>query len=77
MTTDNNQLTDEARIRELIEERVGAIRAKDVDALMRGHAPDVVMFDALDPLRYVGSSAPGFDSSTTSPARRSCSATRL
>ena len=57
MTTDNNQLTDEARIRELIEERVGAIRAGDVDALMRSHAPDVVMFDALKPLRYVGSEA--------------------
>jgi ketosteroid isomerase-like protein len=50
MTADNNQLTDEARIRELVEERVGAIRAGDVDALMRSHAPDVVMFDALDPL---------------------------
>jgi len=59
MTTDNNRLTDEARIRELIEERVGAIRAGDVDALMRSHAPDVVMFDALDPLRYVGSEAVG------------------
>jgi ketosteroid isomerase-like protein len=57
MTTDNNQPTDEARIRELIEERVRAIRAKDVDALMSNHAPDVVMFDALDPLRYVGSEA--------------------
>jgi ketosteroid isomerase-like protein len=56
MTTDN-QLTDEARIRELIEERVGAIRAGDVDVLMRSHASDVVMFDALDPLRYVGSEA--------------------
>lgn len=59
MTTDNNQLTDEARIRELIEERVRAIRARDVDALMRSHAPEVVMFDALDPLRYVGSGAVG------------------
>lgn len=57
MTTDDNQLTDEARIRKLIEERVEAIRARDVDALMRSHAPNVVMFDALDPLRYVGSEA--------------------
>lgn len=59
MTTDNNQLTDEARIRELIEERVGAIRASDVDALTRSHAPDVVTFDAPGPLRYVGSEAVG------------------
>ena len=57
MTTDNSRAADEARIRELIEERVRAIRAKDVEALMSAHAPDVVMFDALDPLRYVGAEA--------------------
>ncbi len=57
MTTENSRAADEARIRELIEERVRAIRAKDVDALKSNHAPDVVMFDALDPLRYVGSDA--------------------
>jgi hypothetical protein len=34
MTTDNNQLTDESRIREIVEERVRAIRSKDVDALI-------------------------------------------
>lgn len=57
MTTENSRADDEARIRELIEERVRTIRAKDVDALMSNHAPDVVMFDALDPLRYVGAEA--------------------
>jgi uncharacterized protein (TIGR02246 family) len=59
MTTENSRADDEARIRELIEERVRAIRAKDVDALMSAHAQDVVMFDALDPLRYAGSEAVG------------------
>jgi ketosteroid isomerase-like protein len=59
MTTENSRADDEARIRELIEERVRAIRAMNVDALMSNHAPDVVMFDALDPLRYVGSEAVG------------------
>jgi ketosteroid isomerase-like protein len=54
MTTDNSQQIDEPRIRALIEARVRAIRAKDVAALMSNHAPDVVMFDALDPLQYVG-----------------------
>jgi ketosteroid isomerase-like protein len=57
MTTENSRAGDEARIREFIEERVRAIRDKDIDALMSAHAPDVVMFDALDPLRYVGSKA--------------------
>ena len=55
MINENSRAADEARIRELTEERVGAIRDKDLDALMSHHAPDVVMFDALDPLRYVGS----------------------
>ena len=57
MTTENSQATDEAQIRALIEERVKAIREKDVGALMSHHAPDVVTFDALDPLRYVGAGA--------------------
>jgi ketosteroid isomerase-like protein len=42
MTTENSRAADEARILELIEERVSAIRARDVDALMSNHAPDVV-----------------------------------
>jgi ketosteroid isomerase-like protein len=57
MTTENSRATDEARILELINERVRAVRAKDIDALMRSHAPYVLMFDALDPLQYVGSDA--------------------
>ena len=57
MTTENSRAADEARISEIIEERVRVIRAKDVDALMSAHAPDVVMFDVLDPLRYAGSEA--------------------
>src|SRR5215207_4420628 len=59
MTTENSRAADEAHIRGLIEERVRAVRAQDVDALMSTHAPDVVMFDALDPLRYAGSGAVG------------------
>lgn len=57
MITENSRAADEARIRQLIEERVGAIRDKDLNALMANHAPDVLMFDALDPLQYVGADA--------------------
>jgi uncharacterized protein (TIGR02246 family) len=49
-----NSTTDEAQIRELIEERVKAIDEKDVDKLMSHHAPDVLSFDVLDPLQYTG-----------------------
>jgi uncharacterized protein (TIGR02246 family) len=54
MTTDKSKAADEARIRALIEQRVLAIRARDIDALMSSHAPDVLIFDALNPLQYLG-----------------------
>jgi uncharacterized protein (TIGR02246 family) len=55
MTTEKSTTTDEAQIRALIEDRVKAIRARDIDALMSHHAPDILSFDALNPLRYIGS----------------------
>jgi ketosteroid isomerase-like protein len=55
MRSENSRAADEARIAEMIAERVRAVRAKDVDALLSAHAPEVVVFDALDPLRYEGS----------------------
>lgn len=54
MTAENDKATDEAQLRALIDNRVEAVRNKDVNALMAQHAPDVVMFDALNPLQYVG-----------------------
>jgi ketosteroid isomerase-like protein len=54
MTSENSNATDEARLRALIDNRVEAVRNKDIDALMSQHAPDVLMFDALNPLQYVG-----------------------
>lgn len=44
-------------IRRIIEERVRAVGEKDCDALLAHHAPDVLTFDVLDPLRNVGSEA--------------------
>ena len=55
MITDNSKATDEAQIRSLIDDRVKAIREKEVGALMSNHAPDVLIFDALNPLQYAGS----------------------
>jgi len=54
MTTENSNATNETEIRGLIENRVRAIRDKDINALMSNHAPDVLTFDALNPLQYVG-----------------------
>jgi uncharacterized protein (TIGR02246 family) len=55
MTSENSKANDEAHIRALIEDRVKAIHDKDINALMSNHAPDVLTFDALNPLRYIGS----------------------
>jgi ketosteroid isomerase-like protein len=41
-------------IRALIDARAGAVRRKDVDALMATVAPDSLAFDVVDPLQYRG-----------------------
>jgi ketosteroid isomerase-like protein len=38
----------------LIDGAVKAIRAKDVDGALSNYAPDVLLFDVVNPLRYVG-----------------------
>ena len=47
----------ETRIRALIEDQARAIRAKDVDGSIAAYAPDVLLFDVVDPLRSSGSAA--------------------
>jgi PhnB protein len=49
--------TDEARIRELIEQQAGALCAKDVDGALRPYAPDLVKFDLAPPLQHAGPQA--------------------
>ena len=55
--TQSNQTSDEAAIRACIEQRIVAVRAKDVDALMASYAPDVVTFDMVRPLMNAGAGA--------------------
>ena len=57
--TENGTAAGEAEIRALIEDRTRAIRAKDVAAALSHFAPDVIVFDLLDPLRYEGREAIG------------------
>ncbi|MBT1539567.1 nuclear transport factor 2 family protein [Ralstonia solanacearum] len=45
---------DEAQLRALIQEWAEAVRAKDVNAVMRHYAPDVVVFDVMPPLFVKG-----------------------
>lgn len=50
-------MNDEATIRELIDGLVAAIRAKDLDGVMSSYATDLVAFDVIPPLQFVGAGA--------------------
>lgn len=56
MEANTSNATAEAQIRTLIEERMEATRARDVDGCLSHSAPDVVLFDVVNPLQYVGAS---------------------
>ena len=47
----------EAQIRELIDAWVKAVRARDLNAITANYAKDVMVFDAVPPLRYRGTDA--------------------
>ncbi len=49
--------TDEADIQQRIDRGVAAVRAMDLENVMALYAPDIVSFDIVPPLRYVGASA--------------------
>jgi len=50
-------MTAEDRIRALIEDRIPATARKDAAALSDPYAADVVLFDAVGPLRSAGADA--------------------
>lgn len=54
---DNSQTTDEAQIRSLLDEWVNALWVKDIEKIMLLYSPDVVTFDVVPPLQYVGTQA--------------------
>jgi ketosteroid isomerase-like protein len=57
MTTENRKAIDEAQIRALIDDRVKAVRAKDINGVMSNIAPDILSFDVVNPLQNIGSGA--------------------
>lgn len=57
MTIENNNALNEAQIRKLIDDRVTAVRARDVNASTANLAPDILSFDVVNPLQYIGSDA--------------------
>lgn len=49
--------TDDARIRHMVSKWAEAVRRKDSLGLTEGFAPEVLLFDLIDPLQYVGADA--------------------
>lgn len=50
----NNQTTDEAAIRELVEAWAKAVRARDYDGILAHHSAEILMFDVPPPLESKG-----------------------
>lgn len=54
MTIEDKRANHEAEIRELIDGLVAAIRARNIDGVMSSYATDLVAFDIVPPLQFVG-----------------------
>ena len=57
MTIENTRTTNEAAIRELVDGLATAIRGKNLDGVMSAYATDLVAFDIVPPLQFVGARA--------------------
>jgi ketosteroid isomerase-like protein len=54
MTAKNSKATDQAQIRQIMDNCAEAVRSKDVDGIMSHYATDIVVFDLAPPLQYRG-----------------------
>ncbi len=54
MAVEETRKIEEAEIKRVIEGYVEALRAKDLDGIVSIYAPDLVAFDLVPPLQYVG-----------------------
>jgi len=54
MTTHKIATADETAIRKLIDDWAAAVRAKDIDAVLAHHSPDILMFDVPPPFESRG-----------------------
>ncbi|MFI1306088.1 YybH family protein [Streptomyces sioyaensis] len=57
MTTDSERKADEARIREVLEDRAAATTARDARRFLSHCAPEIVEFSLAPPLQYKGPQA--------------------
>ena len=57
MAVKANRQNDEAEIKRVIEDGIEAVRNKNIEGVMSFYAPEVVSFDIVPPLQYVGADA--------------------
>jgi ketosteroid isomerase-like protein len=57
MTVEENKNNNEAEIKRVLDGGVEALRARDIDGVMSIYAPELVSFDIVPPLRYMGTEA--------------------
>jgi ketosteroid isomerase-like protein len=50
----SDDFTFTSLLRKLIDDRLKALHDKDINALLSNHAPDILSFDVINPLQYVG-----------------------
>jgi ketosteroid isomerase-like protein len=54
---EDGMASTESDVRALFDRRSDAAQARDIDRLMSVYSPDIVYFDVVPPLRYVGTAA--------------------
>ncbi|SRR5258708_21272300 len=54
MAVEDNKKSDEAEIQRLLDDGIGSLRDKNIEGVMSLYAQEVVSFDIVPPLRYVG-----------------------
>jgi ketosteroid isomerase-like protein len=57
MTVEENKKNDEAAIQRLLDDGTRSIRDKNIEGVMSLYAQEVVSFDIVPPLRYMGADA--------------------
>jgi uncharacterized protein (TIGR02246 family) len=57
MAVEETKKNDEAAIQGLLDDCIRSLRDKNIEGVMSIYAPEVVSFDIIPPLRYVGADA--------------------
>ena len=57
MAVEENKKNDEAAIQELLDDGIRSLHDKNIEGVMSMYAQEVVSFDIVPPLRYIGADA--------------------